>query len=325
MIYFIIKYFQLISVTDEESQFRALQRQVGELAPAIGQLYKRIVTEKQLGREWSEVTREIANISSSGIKARTHVGKLKDSWQHLLRDRASRTLTYNDEQFHILEKIKMQETIRVLQDLLQKECTPSINQMTDALADWYKMAQTTFLQTEILMKDIMIYKNDIESFIVTLKQAQIEKYHEALNDGKTSLSEQRKEQKEQIRKRRQQEEEEKRIQQEKIQQVEAEQQVSVNKQQLVKNKKGATVGESKQVRKALRSILTTQDEVWGILRENTRLIEQFGQLAVAASSVNSSSVTPNGSNNSLETSSNVLAELENASAATAVLLANKNY
>ena len=303
-----------------------MQRQVGELAPAIGQLYKRIVTERQLGREWSEVTREIANISSSGIKARTHVAKLKDSWQHLLRDRASRTLTYNDEQFHILEKIKMQEIIRVLQDLLQKECTPSINQMTDALADWYKMAQTTFLQAEILKKDIMIYKNDIETFTVTLKQAQTEKYYDALNDVKTSLIEQKNEQKQQIRKRRQQEEEEKRLQLEKMQQVEAEQQqVSVNKQQQVKIKKSATNGESKQVRKALRSILTTQDEVWGILRENTRLIEQFGQLAVAASSVNSSSVTPNGSNNSLETSSNILAELENASAATAALLSTKNY
>ena len=303
-----------------------MQRQVGELAPAIGQLYKRIVTERQLGREWSEVTREIANISSSGIKARTHVAKLKDSWQHLLRDRASRTLTYNDEQFHILEKIKMQEIIRVLQDLLQKECTPSINQMTDALADWYKMAQTTFLQTEILLKDIKIYKNDIETFTVTLKQAQTEKYYDALNDVKTSLIEQKNEQKQQIRKRRQQEEEEKRLQLEKMQQVEAEQQqVSVNKQQQVKIKKSATNGESKQVRKALRSILTTQDEVWGILRENTRLIEQFGQLAVAASSVNSSSVTPNGSNNSLETSSNILAELENASAATAALLSTKNY
>ena len=303
-----------------------MQRQVGELAPAIGQLYKRIVTERQLGREWSEVTREIANISSSGIKARTHVAKLKDSWQHLLRDRASRTLTYNDEQFHILEKIKMQEIIRVLQDLLQKECTPSINQMTDALADWYKMAQTTFLQAEILKKDIMIYKNDIETFTVTLKQAQTEKYYDALNDVKTSLIEQKNEQKQQIRKRRQQEEEEKRLQLEKMQQVEAEQQqVSVNKQQQVKTKKSATNGESKQVRKALRSILTTQDEVWGILRENTRLIEQFGQLAVAASSVNSSSVTPNGSNNSLETSSNILAELENASAATAALLSTKNY
>ena len=241
----------------------------------------------------------------------------------MLRDRASRTLTYNDEQFHILEKIKMQETIRVLQDLLQKECTPSINQMTDALADWYKMAQTTFLQTEILLKDILIYKNDIDTFTVTLKEAQNEKYFEELTVVKSRLNEQKNEQKEQIRKRKQQEEEEKVRHLQKIQ-VEAEQQQQqcVNKQQ-IKHKK-VSVGESKQVRRALRSILTTQDEVWGILRENTRLIEQFGQLAVAASSVNSSSVTPNGSNASLDASSHVLAELENASSA-AALLATKNY
>ena len=44
----------------------------------------------------------------------------QESWQHLLRDRASRTLTYNDEQFHILEKIKMSETIKVIEDLLLK-------------------------------------------------------------------------------------------------------------------------------------------------------------------------------------------------------------
>ena len=51
----------------------------------------------------------------------------------IVRDRASRTLTYNDEQFHILEKIKMQETIRVLVDLLQKECAPVVAQgRTDA-------------------------------------------------------------------------------------------------------------------------------------------------------------------------------------------------
>ena len=47
---------------------------------------------------------------------------------YYFRDRASRTLTYNDEQFHILEKIKMQETIRVLVDLLQKECAPVVAQ-----------------------------------------------------------------------------------------------------------------------------------------------------------------------------------------------------
>ena len=38
----------------------------------------------------------------------------------MLRDRASRTLAYNEEQFHILEKIRMGETIRIIEDLLFK-------------------------------------------------------------------------------------------------------------------------------------------------------------------------------------------------------------
>ncbi len=40
-----------------------------------------------------------------------------------------RTLTYNDEQFHILEKIKMQETMRDLVELLQKQSQPTVNQV----------------------------------------------------------------------------------------------------------------------------------------------------------------------------------------------------
>ena len=116
-----------------------MQSKVSELTPAIGQLNKKFVTDKQLTREWQDLTRDIASIDTSAIKARTYVAKMKESWQHLLRDRASRTLTYNDEQFHILEKIKMQETIRVLMDLLQTGVQPVIHQLTDVLADWYKL------------------------------------------------------------------------------------------------------------------------------------------------------------------------------------------
>ena len=36
------------------------------------------------------------------------------------------------------------------------------------------------------------------------------------------------------------------------------------------------------MRKAVKSILSTQDEVWGLLRENSRLIEQFTSLAASA-------------------------------------------
>ena len=40
--------------------------------------------------------------------------------------------------------------------------------------------------------------------------------------------------------------------------------------------------DSRAIKKAARNILETQDEVWGILRENSRLIEQFTSLAAAA-------------------------------------------
>ena len=186
---------------------------------------------------------------------------MKESWQHLLRDRASRTLTYNDEQFHILEKIKMQETIRVLMDLLQTGVQPVIHQLTDVLADWYKMAQTTFLQTEILHKDIGLFNDEIEAFAVTLKAAQ-EQYNtilkEAIEGVKSELEAQNVKRK--------------------SDQAEIAAIAAINGSKMMTN--GV---DTKQVRKALRSILTTQDEVWGILRENTRLIEQFGQLAMATS------------------------------------------
>ena len=239
--------------TEEANRLTQLQTKITELTPAIEQLNKKFVTDRQLTREWQEITRDIPVIDTSSIKARTYVSKMKESWQHLLRDRASRTLTYNDEQFHILEKIKMQETIRVLMDLLQTGVQPVIHQLTDVLADWYKMAQTTFLQTEILHKDIGLFNEEIDAFAVTLKAAQ-EQYNVILNEA--------------------------------IDGIKSELEAQHVKKKSINGSKALTNGvDTKQVRKALRSILTTQDEVWGILRENTRLIEQFGQLAMASASL----------------------------------------
>ena len=139
-------------------------------------------------KEWGEVTREMADISTGGQRATTYVTKLKESWQHLLRDRASRTLTYNDEQFHILEKIKMTETIRILVALLVTECTPSITSRTEALADWYKMASTIYLQTEILFKDLSVYQDDIAAFSLGLRHSQ-DRYLQLLKEISSRLRE----------------------------------------------------------------------------------------------------------------------------------------
>ncbi len=50
----------------------------------------------------------------------------------------SAVLTYNDEQFHLLEKIKMTETFKSLESLLNVDCLPTITTTADCLADWYK-------------------------------------------------------------------------------------------------------------------------------------------------------------------------------------------
>jgi len=148
-------------------------------------------------------------------RAATLVDRLRDGWQHLLRDRATRSLTYNDEQFHVLERIKVYkyyilnkftfpnpflqikieirklffakfikqvtETGRRLKALLETECIPAMTQLSECVADWYKMAQTVFLQTQILDKDIDNYERVLESFSYRLSQESKERNENLLH------------------------------------------------------------------------------------------------------------------------------------------------
>jgi hypothetical protein len=72
------------------------------------------VKENCLRNEWDTNTRGLwcPWASKASQKAATLVDRLRDGWQHLLRDRATRSLTYNDEQFHVLERIKVSERRR---------------------------------------------------------------------------------------------------------------------------------------------------------------------------------------------------------------------
>lgn len=88
-------------------ELSSLKTDFTRVSEPIQQLYNRFWTEDQLTREWKTSSREIKNPSNnySNEKAKHLVERLRDSWQHLLRDRATRSLTYNDEQFHALEKV----------------------------------------------------------------------------------------------------------------------------------------------------------------------------------------------------------------------------
>lgn len=162
---------------------------VSDLAPAIQQLYQRYVIEHALWTEWRATTCTLtcpAN-SRSPARARSMVDRLRDSWQHLLRDRATRSLTYNDEQFHVLERIKVSETGRRLRVLLDAECQPAVAQLADALADWYKMAQTVYLQVRILDKDLDACEKRLKEYSRRLTESDFNFYQnlQARQDGGT--------------------------------------------------------------------------------------------------------------------------------------------
>lgn len=86
------------------------QKEFKNISSVVQQLYGRYVSEKSLLREeWESNTKSVTCPfeTRSPARGQTLVERLRESWQHLLRDRATRPLTYNDEQFHVLERIKV--------------------------------------------------------------------------------------------------------------------------------------------------------------------------------------------------------------------------
>lgn len=139
---------------------------VAETAKKIMQLNQSHVIENTLQSEWDTSSRPLKCPvkSRAAERARTEVERLRDSWQHLVRDRATRTLSYNDEQFHILERIKITHTINRIKVLLQKEVFPQFVQLAENLGDWYKIAQTVYLQMMILKRDVLNYDGNLKKF-----------------------------------------------------------------------------------------------------------------------------------------------------------------
>ncbi|XP_017121149.1 serine/threonine-protein kinase TBK1 [Drosophila elegans] len=125
-------------------------------ADVISQMHKHFVTDDELNDQWTSSMhgKKCPCRTRASAQAKYLVERLRDSWQHLLRDRATRTLTYNDEQFHALEKIKVDHNGKRIKALLFDNVNPTVAQIAECLADWYKLAQTVYLKTQILEKDV---------------------------------------------------------------------------------------------------------------------------------------------------------------------------
>lgn len=135
-------------------------------AVGVTDLHKGNCEQDTLKLQWDTISRDLKCPYKTLAPARvkTQVEHLRDSWQHLVRDRATRTLSYNDEQFHILERIKITQTINRIKALLEKEVFPQYEQMAENFGDWYKMAQNTHLKMEILVTDVSDYNHKLSEF-----------------------------------------------------------------------------------------------------------------------------------------------------------------
>ena len=82
-------------------ELSSLKQDFSRVSEPVQQLFNRFVTEKTLSNEWQNSSRDIASPSTSYASERGKhlVERLRDSWQHLLRDRATRSLTYNGKLF----------------------------------------------------------------------------------------------------------------------------------------------------------------------------------------------------------------------------------
>lgn len=153
----------------------------------IHSLYKQHSIENHLKLQWDTMSRELKCPfkTLAPARARTQVEHLRDSWQHLVRDRATRTLSYNDEQFHILERIKITQTINRLKNLLETEVFPQYEALSENFGDWYKMAQNVHLKTEILASDVENYDEKLKQFEEKLTIDNVE-YTEYIKDNEPS-------------------------------------------------------------------------------------------------------------------------------------------
>lgn len=77
--------------------------------------------------------------------------------------------------------IQVTETGQRLKNLLETFCVPSMVSRSECVADWYKMAQTVFLQTQILDKDVDNYEHVLETYSYRLSQESKERYESFLH------------------------------------------------------------------------------------------------------------------------------------------------
>lgn len=82
-----------------------------------------------------------------------------------------------------LISLQIKETAQRTRNLLENEVYPAVSQLAECLADWYKMAQTVYQQSEILDSEIDNYEAKLHEYINKINNNDIN-----FHDGLTNIS-----------------------------------------------------------------------------------------------------------------------------------------
>lgn len=152
---------QLLVNSKQESN-TTVARQLAAISHRLMASHQKLVEEQQLWNQWKDGPVYKQDLSGCPARATTYVQTLKSCWQHLARNRNSRGLSYSDEQFHMLEKLKARETKQKLVRLHQEECQATLRDAIHHFGQWLSTAQKALLHAKIL-------KSDLEKFVEMLK------------------------------------------------------------------------------------------------------------------------------------------------------------
>ncbi|XP_076350603.1 serine/threonine-protein kinase TBK1-like isoform X2 [Tachypleus tridentatus] len=161
-------------ITSKKESQAAVHNHVKSLKARIKSFEDKFLKGKHAQQQWEQSISQCIIVSRCVETASIYVQKIRESWQSLVRDKAARTLSYSDEQFHILEKIKIQQTGQKLFSLLQDTCLKACHQVSQKLDDWYNAIQVAMVQCECLQKEIHTCVEMVKSHGITLEETKQE-------------------------------------------------------------------------------------------------------------------------------------------------------
>ncbi|RWS30647.1 serine/threonine-protein kinase TBK1-like protein [Leptotrombidium deliense] len=155
--------FQSNSINKARNLFNSISDYWNGLLPKMGNMSdksKRLYDSWMKDKEFNPSTDNAMNTTDA--KAKHFCQKLRESWQILHKDKNTRVLSTNEEQLHALEKVKIDNNCKKLNDVLYKICFPSLTEITEKLEDWYTDAQVALVQSECLFNELIIFMNHCE-------------------------------------------------------------------------------------------------------------------------------------------------------------------